>query len=118
MTRRGVDTSKDPVYPDLVFSIPSPPYDPGDPQTVGIGVMAYYGTNDDRDRSDEINAAYMEKIMFFIRWLIDGGRKIRLFVGDTCDHEAVEKILADVRAHRPDLDPSWVVAESVSSSPT
>ena len=115
MTRRGVDTSKDAVYPDLVFGIPAPPYDPGDPQTVGIGVMAYYGTNDDRDRSDEIHAAYMENIKFFIRWLVDGGRKVRLFVGDTCDHEAVEEILADVRAHRPDLDPSWALAESVSS---
>jgi polysaccharide pyruvyl transferase WcaK-like protein len=115
MSQRGVDTTKDPVYPDLVFGIPAPPYDRGDPQTVGIGVMAYYGTNDDRQRSDEIHAAYMNSITSFIKWLIDGGRKIRLFVGDRCDHDAVNEILADVRAHRPELDPSWVVAEPVSS---
>jgi polysaccharide pyruvyl transferase WcaK-like protein len=59
MSQRGLNTSKDPVYPDLVFGIPAPPYDPGDPQTVGIGVMAYYGTNDDRGSSDEIHIAYM-----------------------------------------------------------
>jgi polysaccharide pyruvyl transferase WcaK-like protein len=115
MSQRGVDASNDPVYPDLVFAIPAPPYDPGDPQIVGIGVMTYYGTNDDRSRSDEIHTAYMEKIKFFIRWLIEGGRKIRLFVGDACDDEALQEILADVRTHWPDLDPSWVVAEPVSS---
>jgi polysaccharide pyruvyl transferase WcaK-like protein len=115
MSQRGVDATKDPVYPDLVFGIPAPAYDRGDPQTVGIGVMAYYGTNDDRQRSDEIHATYMNTITFFIKWLIDGGRKIRLFVGDRCDHDAVQEILAEVRAHRPELDPSWVVAEPVSS---
>ena len=48
MRQRGVDTTRDRVYPDLVFSLPVPPYDPGDAQTVGVGVMDYYGTNDDR----------------------------------------------------------------------
>jgi polysaccharide pyruvyl transferase WcaK-like protein len=115
MIQRGVDASKDAVYPDLVFGIPAPPYDPGDPQTVGIGVMAYYGTNDDRDKSDEIHIAYMEKMKFFIRWLIEGGRKIRLFVGDVCDLEAMQEIVDDVWMHWPDLDPSRIVAESVSS---
>ena len=52
LTRRdaaaGIDTSSDRVYPDLVFGVPTPPYEPGDPRLVGVGVMAYYGGNDDR----------------------------------------------------------------------
>ena len=48
MQQRGIDTSSDRVYPDLVFGVPTPPYEPGDPQLVGVGVMAYYGGNDDR----------------------------------------------------------------------
>ena len=50
MRQRGLDTSQDPVYPDLVFGVPAPPYTPGDPETVGVGIMAYYGNNDDRKR--------------------------------------------------------------------
>ena len=58
MRQRGVDTSADRVYPDLVFGVPTPPDDPGDPQLVGVGVMAYYGGNDDRQQADQIHSAY------------------------------------------------------------
>ena len=45
--------------------------------------MAYYGTNDDREQADEIHASYVEKMKCFTRWLVDNGRKVRLFVGDS-----------------------------------
>lgn len=116
MRQRGLDTSRDRVYPDLVFGLPGPSYAPGDPQTVGLGVMAYYGTNNDRHRADEIHAAYVAKMQRFTRWLIDNGRKVRLFVGDSqWDDSVVQDILTDVRQYRPDLDPGHVVAERVTS---
>jgi polysaccharide pyruvyl transferase WcaK-like protein len=115
MRQRGLDTTQDHIYPDLVFSIPAPPYDPGDAQTVGVGVMGYRGTNDDRRQADEIYASYVEKMSFFVRWLIDGGRKVRLFVGDPGDDRALQDILANLQIHRPDLDPARVVAEPVTS---
>jgi polysaccharide pyruvyl transferase WcaK-like protein len=115
MRQRGLDATRDPIYPDLVFSIPAPPYDSGDAQTVGVGVMAYRGTNDDRRQADEIYASYVEKMSFFIRWLIDGGRRVRLFVGDTADDSALQEILTDLHIRRPDLEPGWVVAEPATS---
>lgn len=115
MARGGLDTTHDHVYPDLAFGIPAPPYNPGDPQIVGVGVMEYYGSNDDRSRADEIHACYVDNIKAFIRWLIDNDRKVRLFVGDTSDDGLIQEILADVREHRPDLDPSSAVAEPVTS---
>jgi polysaccharide pyruvyl transferase WcaK-like protein len=115
MRQRGLDTTHDRIYPDLVFGIPAQPYDPGDAQTVGVGVMAYYGTNDDRGQADEIYASYVGKMSFFIRWLVDGGRNVRLLVGDTADDRALQDILADVRAQRPDLEPTRVVAVPVTS---
>lgn len=112
----GLDTSGDPVYADLAFGVPVPPYGPGDPQTVGVGVMDYYGGNDDRGRADEIHAAYLAKMMRFTRWLVDGGYRVRLFGGDNLwDDGIVLEILEDVRAYRPDLGPDWVAAEPVSS---
>jgi polysaccharide pyruvyl transferase WcaK-like protein len=115
MRQQGLDVAHDLVYPDLVFGIPAPPCDPGDPQTVGVGVMEFYGTNDDRGRAEEIHASYVGNMKCFIRWLVDNGRRIRLFVGDASDGSMVQEIMADLREHRPGLDPSRVVADPVSS---
>ncbi len=118
MRQQGLDTSHDYVYPDLAFGLPVPSSGPGDPGTVGVGVMDYHGTNDDdRARADEIRAAYVAKMKEFTRWLVDGGHRIRLFGGDTnnSDEIVVRELLADLRAYRPDLGPDWVTAESVST---
>ncbi len=118
MVQRGVDVSRDRVYPDLVFGLPAPPYQPGDPNIVGLGVMAYRGTNteQDRARAQEIADAYVAKLQRFTRWLLDHGRRVRLFVGDNLwDNTVVDAIMADARSHRPDLDETWVVAEPITS---
>ena len=116
MRQRGVDVSRDRVYPDLVFSIPMPPYDPGDQQTVGVGVMSYHGSSDDRKQAEEIYASYLENIKAFIRWLVDDNRKVRLFIGDVANDNAVlDEIRADLRDQRPDLEPDSVVAEPATS---
>lgn len=117
MRHRGLDTSQDDIYPDFVFSIPAPPYELGDPQTVGLGVMDYYGTVDDRRQADELHARYVDKMKIFVRWLVDGGRNVRLYVGDTngSDDSVVQEILADLRESRPAIDPTRVVAEPLST---
>jgi polysaccharide pyruvyl transferase WcaK-like protein len=113
MTDRGIDTRNDPVYPDLVFGIPALTTEPGDPQVVVVGVMAYYGTNDLRKQGDLIHSAYVAGMQRFVRWLVDNGRQVRLTVGDTSDQEVVDAILADVRSYQPDQD--RVTAEPVRS---
>jgi len=125
MQQAGVDTEHDQVYPDLAFALPvpadgsgatgpdhrSPPATPA----VGVGVMAYYGANCDRGYADQLHASYVEKMKRFVRWLVDSGHRVRLFGGDNNDDGLVQEILADVRAYRPDLDPTWVVAEIVTT---
>lgn len=118
MQARGLDASRDQVYPDLAFALPTVPHDAGDQQAVGVGVMAYHGTDDDDSRqADAIYAAYLENIKGFIRWLADHDRRVRLLVGDTndSDEHVVREVLADLRAQRPDLEPARVVACPVSS---
>ena len=83
MRQRGIDTSSDRVYPDLVFGVPTPPYETGDPQLVGVGVMAYYGGPDDRRHAVQIHARYVETMTRFTQWLIDNGYRVRLFGGDS-----------------------------------
>jgi len=117
MRQRGLDTTADHVYPDLAFAIPSEPYEIGDPETVVVGVMAHYGNNDDRKHADEIHTTYVAKMKAFVGWLVDHGRKVRLTIGDTNGSDVVvaQEIVADIRASRPGLDSSRVVAEPMAT---
>lgn len=110
MRLAGVNVTRDPVYPDLAFSLPDPAVEPGAEPTVGVGLMDFYGGNDDRQRANELHDSYLANMKVFVRWLVDGGRRVRLFTGDDVDDLAVQEILADLRATRSDLDPERVVA--------
>jgi polysaccharide pyruvyl transferase WcaK-like protein len=115
MRQRGLDVSGDRVFPDLVFAIPPEFAGPGDRQTVGVGVMAYYGTNDDGERADDIHASYTVNMTRFVQWLLDNGRNVLLFVGDTSDTETVADIFAALRMSHPGMAPGRVVAERITS---
>jgi polysaccharide pyruvyl transferase WcaK-like protein len=117
MRQRGLDTAQDHIYTDLVFSLPAPPIEPGDPQLVCIGVMEFHGTNDDRGHADEIRSSYVDGMKCFVRWLVDNDRRVMLVVGDAngSDDNVAQEILADLRETRPNLDPSWAVAQPVDS---
>lgn len=115
--RRGVDTARDPVYPDLAFALPAPPPDPGDPDAIAVGVMEYRGTHDDRRRADEVYKSYVAAMRELVLWLVDNGRRVSLIVGDTngSDNRVVDEILAYVKAERPQLEESHVLAAPAST---
>jgi polysaccharide pyruvyl transferase WcaK-like protein len=106
MRTMGVDTSADPVYPDLAFALDVPE---GKPSTgaVGVGVMAYHGGNDDRHRADELHERYLVALKGFVRYLVDSGRPVRLFTGDIADDPVVYEILASIEGD--------IVAEPLAS---
>lgn len=117
MRRRGVDISRDQIYPDLAFALPAPPSSGlADPKIVCVGVMDFHGSNDDRGRADEIYASYLAGMKSFVRWLADDGREVRLLIGDTngSDGKVVEAILDDLRENRPEVV-SRVSAVSVTT---
>lgn len=114
MREMGVDTSADGVHPDLVFALPVPG-GPVEAETVGVGVMDFHGGTDDRHRAEEIHRSYVDGMKRFVRWLVDDGRRVRLFTGDETDHTVVREVIDHVRAHRPDLDPSAVVSEPTAT---
>lgn len=114
--QRGIDTSGDRVFPDLVFGAPVPPYQRGQERLVGLGVMDYHGGNDDRAEADAIHAAYVGKISAFADWLLERGYGIRLFGGDgNVDYAVAERLRADLYARHPGLDPSRVTVAAFSS---
>jgi len=116
MQKMGVDVSGDGVYPDLVFSFPTPRESPahagcdGTQGGVGVGIMDYRGSNDDRTESDTIRQAYVSGMQEFVLWLLDNGRTVRVFGGDTADDTFVRDFVADVLTSRPGLDSSHLAA--------
>ena len=115
MRRMGLDTSGDAVYPDLAFALPTPRDVPVVAGTVGVGVMDYHGSNDDRRQADQLHDSYVEKMKNFVLWLVDNGHSVRLFTTDVHDEQIMGEVIAYLRAHRPQLDPSQIVAKPVSS---
>jgi polysaccharide pyruvyl transferase WcaK-like protein len=117
MRKRGVNVSGDRVFPDLAFALPVNAESAADPQTVAVGIMGYFGSDADRDRAEEINSVYMAGMKGFVRWLVDGGRDVRLIIGDTDgpDQVALQEILADLAATRPDLAAHRVAAAPVDT---
>lgn len=95
MCAMGVDTSRDPVHTDLAFALPNPRplVDHG---VVGVGVMDYHGSNADRANAERIHRDYVRRMTEFVRWLTEGGRVVRLFVGDQVDERVAERIVETV----------------------
>jgi polysaccharide pyruvyl transferase WcaK-like protein/O-antigen/teichoic acid export membrane protein len=116
MRRRGFAFAQDRVYTDLAFASPLPSATAGDMRTVGVGVMAYYGGNDERRSATDIHASYLATMKAFTLWLVDSGHKVRLFSGDDkYDNSVAHEILVHARACRPDLAADVVTIASAAS---
>ena len=77
MRQRGLDVSRDQRLPGPGVRAPGTvQVIPVDEQTVAVGVMAYHGTNDEREQADEIYARYVDGMKRFVRWLVDNGRRV------------------------------------------
>lgn len=110
MRAMGVDTARDEVYEDIVFALPAPPASApsGPPGLVCVGVMDFHGSNDERDRAEEIHRRYLDGTTRFVRALAEDGRPVRLVTGDELDRPVAEAILDAVGS------PLVTVAETAS----
>jgi polysaccharide pyruvyl transferase WcaK-like protein len=115
----GFDARDDAVYPDIAFRLPSPaaPRRPRPDRrlVVGVGVMTYWGWRNDAARGAAIYQAYRDKLTSFVLWLLDRGHAVRILMGDTNDQRAVNDLLANVAAARPDLPDDRFLFEPMSS---
>ncbi len=106
LARQGVDTSRDPIYPDIAFGLTQPPVSRRRPASaplcVGLGVMSYRGWKDRGDRSKAIYERYLQKLTEFALWLLQNGHRIRLLTGDASDRETAAAFHARITAAMPD----------------
>ena len=115
----GIDTSKDEVTPDVVFSLPPPASRAArshdGPLTIGIGVINYHGWHYDPVRSAATQDAYVGKITAFALRLVDLGHNVRFLTGAEADWQVVERLRARISVARPDLASDRVASHRASN---
>jgi polysaccharide pyruvyl transferase WcaK-like protein len=104
----GMDTRNDPIYPDIVFKLQTPPSSTtlsGDEGslTVGVGAMLYYGPRGLAVRGAQFYEMYLKKITRFVLWLLEHGHRVRLLMGDAIDQHAADSVFNAVMAERRSL---------------
>jgi polysaccharide pyruvyl transferase WcaK-like protein len=106
LTSIGFEAERDPIYPDLAFSLPAPASPPADdrPSEVGLGVMAYLGNYSAAHPIASTDRDYWDNLARFSKWLIAEGYNVRPFIGDMVDAPARERfsrsLHEDVQPHR------------------
>ena len=103
MANLGCDVGRDPVYPDVAFSLPDPnapskQNSNDDRLRVGIGVMSYNGWRGDKASDKNLYNIYMRKLQRFVGWLIDQGHEVQIVIGDEIDASAANDLWSSVRA--------------------
>ncbi|MFZ1106331.1 MAG: polysaccharide pyruvyl transferase family protein [Hyphomicrobiaceae bacterium] len=116
----GFDTRNDPVCRDIAFRLPLPACTSAAAGeslslTVGLGVMTYFGWRGDPVGGAAIYDGYLRKITRFTLWLLDGGHRVRILMGEDSDQKAVDDLLKAIAAERPDYPRERVVAEPAQS---
>ena len=111
MRTMGIDVSADQVYPDLAFGHPTPSTAPDGSGAVGLGLMDYWGTNDERTEALALRRAYLTTMTRFAGWLLDRGRPVRFLICDPMDEAVINQAIDDLREARPYLPSSMVIFE-------
>ena len=119
LQRVGFNTTNDCVYPDLVFSLSPPAVIPAAPalsiQTVGLGVIGYYGWRHDHCLGEPLYQSYISKLNQFVGWLLDQGYTVRVLIGDSpTDQRPVDDLLSYVRTQRPADWSKCIFAETIT----
>jgi polysaccharide pyruvyl transferase WcaK-like protein len=83
----GVDVTKDPVYPDLAFSLPKAvmplnhnPVRQG--AVIGVGLMNYYNRFGRSENDETIHRDYVGRIASFVIRLLECRYTVRVLIGD------------------------------------
>ena len=114
-TEMGVDTSRDMVLPDLAFALPAPPRPDRRSGTIGLGVIDWHGAESERAAAEAIHARYRGALHDLVCRLVDGGRTVRLLVGDDIDVPVATDLRDAVLAERPGLDETAIVFDPVAT---
>jgi polysaccharide pyruvyl transferase WcaK-like protein len=118
MAGLNLDVSDDPVYPDVVFSLPVPAIaqtEDASHLTVGVGVMSYFGWSKYGGKGEAIYQTYLDLLAEFVDWLLSRGFGVRLVTGDDADWHAVTDLRQRIARQRRSLAVGQLEAEKGST---
>lgn len=120
LQRIGFEVNCDPVYPDLVFSLPEAilPRDAGrrgKRPIIGLGLMAYAGTYSVAKPSDSIYKRYLDDLIAFAQWLLAHDYDIRLIIGDVSDINVLQEFKSRLRASLGTYDEERIIDQPALS---
>lgn len=132
MASIGFNTASDPVYPDLVFSLPvtgelpptagnmegmvqDAPVQGNKAQVIGIGVMEYYGWRNLPEQGEELYQQYIAKLGQFVLWLLAQQYVVRILIGQAHDQRAVTDLQSYVERALIAGRPAQLIAEPITS---
>lgn len=102
MTRAGAARPA-PIAPDVAFAHPSPTEAHPEPGTVVVGVMAYYGHQDDAVTGADVHRRYVTTMAEALVALARTGDRLLLVGGDRADTAVALDIRAAAYASAPEL---------------
>ena len=116
----GFRATDDPVYPDLVFSLPQTLLPPdanrvGGNRVVGLGLMLYAGKYSVATPRDETYRVYLESLVLFVKWLLAHDYDVRLLVGDDDDTPVIEDFQALLRMRLGPYDDDRVSYQPIAT---
>lgn len=116
----GFRADNDPVYPDLVFSLPDSviPHVASHKSgryVVGLGLMEYAGKYSVINPKDGFQTTYLERMVPFVKWLLYHENEIRLLVGDVLDTTTKNQLRELLRNNISEIDAKHIIDEPVTS---
>lgn len=116
----GFRADRDPVYPDLAFSLPVEVLREPTPcerrrPVVGLGVMTDGGMRGGPGASAAVYSEYLETLATFVKWLLDRGYDVRLLIGDVGDRDALVRLRNLMNGRLAPSDAGRVLEEEIGS---
>ena len=116
----GFRTTRDRVYPDLVFSLPEALFtrdhvrSEGTRRVVGLGLKVYEGKYSAADPRRETYTAYLESLAVFATWLLEHDYDIRLLLGDA-DTLVIEEFRSVLQERLGSYDQARIIEQPIVS---
>lgn len=117
----GFNTSKDLIYPDLVFSLPTSEIPvsesrDGAGRVIALGLMEHYGKCCSPEHGERAYRDYTGHVSRFAAWLLKRNYSVRLLVGDLAYDKRVKgDVLRILEEDGLILDPGQIIDAPVAS---
>ncbi|MGH9400493.1 MAG: polysaccharide pyruvyl transferase family protein [Terriglobia bacterium] len=116
----GFRSGNDPIYPDLAFSLtpialPRDHDSKGRRLVVGLGLMEYGGRYSIERPRSAVNAAYLETLVEFVKWLLTREYNVRLLIGDLVDTPVTREFRSLLKERLVTYEEERIVDEPVAT---